>query len=76
MTRIQKIKKFIKENPEQAFEYAVLGTFAVGAVGLAFYLTKSAIDDINRVNNWILEETRKGNLVYQLIDGSYISVKH
>lgn len=76
MTRIQKIKKFIKENPDKAFEYAVLGTFAVGAVGLAVYLTKSAIDDINRVNDWIREESLKGNSVYQLIDGSYISVSN
>jgi hypothetical protein len=72
MTRIQKIKKFIKDHPSEI----LLGTLVTTGVILAVKLVKDANAEVNAINTWIAEESQKGNLVYQLIDGSFISVKN
>lgn len=70
MNKAQKIKKFIKNNRENIF--ACISITAVAAfAGTLMYV---GIKEQKAINAWISEQENAGNLVYQLIDGSFIAV--
>lgn len=72
MTRIQKIKNFVSNHADEI----VAGTMFTAVAALTVAVTIKAIKDQNRLNEWIQEQYRAGNVVHQLIDGSYIAVKY
>lgn len=72
MNKIQKIKKFVTNYAPEI----VYGTLVTGIVLLTGYVIVASIKEVNATNEWIQEQYAAGNVVHQLIDGSFISVKY
>jgi hypothetical protein len=73
-TRFQKIKNKIKEDPEGAFFVTITGVVAVAITALTVYAVKEENRQARETKEWIKKENSKGNSVFQLIDGSLLSV--
>lgn len=77
----QKVAAWFKEHQEVVAVGTVYATIIGGVVILAVVSSKDqkkAIAAYNAwvegANNWLNEQTAKGNYVYQLADGSYLTV--
>lgn len=73
-SRFRKITNKIKENPEETFVYSVMGLAIVGISALTVYAVKEENRQYRETQDWIKAENSKGNSVFQLIDGSLLSV--
>lgn len=77
----EKIKKKIKDNPEDVMFYTILGATIAGGTALfiAAYKEQAAINEANakaeeEFQNWSDEQHSNGNVVVQLSNGNYIGV--
>lgn len=73
-SRFQKIKNKIAENPEDSIFWSAVGLATIGIAALTVYAVREENRIANETNQWIQSENSKGNSVFTLADGSYLSV--
>ncbi len=73
---MKNIKKFVTDNREMILLTTGVLTACAAIVAIASHDAKVVADNAQRLSDFVTQENKLGKSVYQLIDGSYISVAH